>query len=131
MRIVFRDFPLPSLHPNAQGAAEAANCATEQGRFWDYHDKLFANQRALGPEQLKGYAAEMGLDTARFNACVDSGKYRADIVEDTQEGSRLGVTGTPAFFVNGRFVNGAQPFEAFAQIIDEELAKGGTTQASN
>ncbi len=123
VRIVFRDFPLTSMHPDAQGAAEAANCAAEQGKFWEYHDRLFQSQQAQGKEHLKQYAAELGLKAESFNACVDSGKYRDDVLKDLADGQRLGVTGTPAFFVNGRFLSGAQPYENFAQIIDEELKR--------
>ncbi len=133
VQIVFRDFPLTSIHPLAQTAAEAANCATEQGKFWEYHDRLFENQAALQPDALKKHAAELGMDAGQFNACFDGGKYREDVMKDMQDAQRLGVTGTPAFFVNGRFLSGAQPFEAFAQIIDEELggAGAGTTAAAN
>ncbi len=110
----------------AQGAAEAANCAAEQGKFWEYHDRLFQNQQALQPPSLKQYAGELGLNTEQFSACFDSGKYRDDIAKDVQDAQRLGVSGTPAFFVNGRFISGAQPYEAFAQIINEELGRSGS-----
>lgn len=83
---------------------------------------MFENQRALADEDLKKYAAEIELDTEAFNTCYDSGQFRADVVQDYQEGQQIGVQGTPAFFVNGRFLNGAQPFENFQAIIDEELA---------
>jgi len=121
---VFRDFPL-NIHNNAQAAAEAANCATAQGKFWEYHDKLFANQQALGADQLKQYAKDLGLDEKAFNACFDGGTYRKDIQDDQKDGTALGVSGTPAFFINGRFISGAQPFEQFASIIDEELQHKG------
>jgi len=98
-------------------------CAHDQDEFWTYHDKLYENQRALSPENLKQYAAELELDTEAFNACFDSGKFREAVQKDYRSGQELGVTGTPAFFVNGRFLNGAQPFEAFQAIIDEELAR--------
>ena len=124
VRLVFRDFPLAN-HANAQPAAEAANCAWEQGKFWEYHDRLFQNQRALGAAQLKQYAADLGLQVEEFNACLDGGRYRQDVVQDLQDGQRLGVRGTPAFFINGRFISGAQSFETFAQIIDEELQRAG------
>lgn len=121
---MFRDFPLP-MRKDAHGAAEAANCASDQDKFWEYHDKLFENQRALSVENLKKYAVDLQLDSRQFNACLDSGKYTEDVQGDVQNGQSLGVTGTPAFFINGRFLNGAQPFEMFAQIIDEELALKG------
>jgi len=126
VQVVFKDFPLP-MHRQAQVASEAAQCAHAQGRFWDYHDKLFENQRALAPDNLKQYAADLGLDTTAFDVCLDSREFKADVEQDHQDGQEYGVTGTPAFFINGRFISGAQPFEAFARIIDEELelAAGG------
>jgi protein-disulfide isomerase len=122
VRFVFRDYPIEQLHPGATKAAEAARCATEQGKFWPYHDLLFQRQKA-GPDELKGYAAEVGLDVRKFESCVTSGKHAASVQKDVEEGARLGVTGTPAFFINGRLVSGAQPVEAFAQIIDDELSR--------
>jgi protein-disulfide isomerase len=121
---VFRDYPLP-FHDNAQLASEAAQCAHEQDQFWAYHDKLFENQQGLQKEKLKQYAAGLGLDTAAFDACLDEGRYKARVEEDYQYGQTVGVTGTPAFFINGRFLSGAQPFDAFKAIIDEELAMAG------
>lgn len=129
VRVVFRDFPLP-MHPQARPAAEAAQCAHEQGKFWAYHDKLFANQRALDNDALKRYAGEVDLNVERFNQCFDSGKYKDAVTRDHEEGMRLGVQGTPAFFVNGRFVSGARPFEFFQQILDEELAAKGMSKPS-
>jgi protein-disulfide isomerase len=122
IRIVFRDLPLLSIHKNAAVAAEAAACANEQGKFWDMHDRLFANQAKLTAPELKEHAAALGLDTAAFNTCLDSGKYTAEWRKDSEEANRLGLSGTPAFFINGRLLSGAQPYEAFAQVIDEELA---------
>jgi protein-disulfide isomerase len=124
VRLVFRDYPL-AMHNNAQISAEAAQCAHDQGKFWDYHDKLFANQRELDKESLKRYAGELELDAEAFNTCLDSGKFTTQIQQEMQEGSRAGVSGTPAFFINGRFLSGAQPYEAFARIIDEELESAG------
>ena len=120
VRFVYRNYPLPN-HPNARPAAEAAQCANEQGRFWPYHDRLFANASKLSDADLKQAAAELGLDTGRFNACVDSHKFRASVDADLKAGQDAGVSGTPAFFINGRELTGAQPFEAFKRIIDEEL----------
>jgi len=111
------------MHKQAQLAHEAAQCALAQDKFWEYHDKLFENQRALGPDDLKKYAAELSMDTEEFNACVDSGRLRAQVQADMQDGARAGVTGTPAFFVNGRFLNGAQPFQIFQEVIDDELRR--------
>lgn len=121
VRLVFKDFPLSS-HPRAQKAAEAARCAGEQERYWDYHDVLFRNVKALEVEQLKQYAAELQLDTERFNTCLDSGQQTAAVRRDLAQGSQLGVSGTPAFFINGRFLSGAQPFTVFQETIDEALA---------
>jgi len=122
--IVFRDFPLP-MHKEAPKAGEAAQCANDQGKFWEYHDKLFANQRALADENLKSYAADLGLDAAAFDSCLDSGKYTAEVEADKKAGAAVGVAGTPAFFINGQFLNGARPFESFKELIDSELkAKG-------
>lgn len=117
------DLPL-AMHKRAQPAAEAARCAHEQGKFWEYHDKVFANQRALEDENLKQYAVDIGLDTDKFNQCYESGKYRADVQQDARTANQAGATGTPAFFVNGRFISGAQPFDAFKAIIDDELQRG-------
>ena len=111
------------MHDKAQIAAEAAQCAHEQGRFWDYHDKLFANQRQLDAASLKRYAAELELNAEAFATCLDSNRFAADVKRDMAEGQQVGVTGTPAFLINGRFLSGAQPFETFAQIIEEELAR--------
>jgi len=122
IRLVFRDFPL-SFHPNSQKAHEAAGCALEQGKFWPMHDKLFENQQALEVDKLYGYASELGLDAEKFKACLDSGSRSAEITGDQKAGAAAGVSGTPAFFINGRFVSGAQPFDTFAEIIDEELAR--------
>jgi protein-disulfide isomerase len=122
VRIVYRDFPLPN-HPMAMPAAEAAQCAHAQGKFWEYHDRIFASQRELSPEKLRQLATETGLDTQAFGACLDSGQFRNDIQQDHQQGQQAGVSGTPAFFVNGRFLSGAQPFEVFQLIIEEELRR--------
>ncbi|MCB9666348.1 MAG: DsbA family protein [Alphaproteobacteria bacterium] len=122
VRIVFRNFPL-DFHRNAKKAAEAALCAHESGKFWEFHDKLFANQDALGEGQLVSYAKDLGLDAGAFETCLSSGKHGATVSLDQAAGQRVGVEGTPGFFVNGRFVGGAQPFEAFAKLIDEELAR--------
>lgn len=111
------------MHNRATPAALAADCANEQGKFWEYHDKLFENQRALEDDNLRTYAQDVGLDMDKFNECYNSKKYQSDIDTDVAEGRALGVTGTPAFFINGRFLSGAQPFDAFKAIIDEELAR--------
>jgi len=123
VRIVWQDFPLSQIHPQASLAAEAGNCAHEQGRFWEYHDRLFANQKLLQATALKEHAAELKLDVAQFNACLDSSKYASKVRDAAAAGSRLGVNSTPTSFVNGRLISGSKPFEAFAAIIDDELAR--------
>jgi protein-disulfide isomerase len=120
VRLVFRQFPL-DFHKQAQKAAEAALCANDQGKFWEYHDKLFANQQALEVPQLKEYAQQMGLDVARFNDCLDSIKKAEVVKADMEAGQKVGVTGTPASFINGILLSGAQPAEEFKRIIDAEL----------
>jgi protein-disulfide isomerase len=120
VRLVYRHYPLPN-HPNARPAAEASQCAAEQDKFWQYYDRLFADQTKLSDEGLKQSAAALGLDAGRFNACVDSHKYKDRVEADIKDGNDAGVSGTPAFFINGRLLTGAQPFEAFKRIIDEEL----------
>jgi len=122
VRLVYRHFPLSS-HPNARPAAEAAACAAEQGKFWEYYNRLFTNQDKLTDADLKGHAIAVGLDTAKFGSCFDARKYSKDIDADIAAGSEVGVSGTPAFFINGRPLDGAQPFEAFKEVIDEELAR--------
>jgi protein-disulfide isomerase len=131
VKLVFRDFPIDNLHPGATKAHEAARCANEQGKFWAYHDKLFASPPKSTPEIFKELAKEVGLDVTSFETCFDGGKYQADIKKDIEEGNRVGVTGTPAFFINGRLVSGAQPLEAFSRIIDDELARIGATQSAS
>ena len=120
IRFVYRHYPLPN-HPNARPAAEAAACAAEQGKFWPYHDKLFANPSQLNAPDLKQHAVELGLDSTKFNTCVDTHKSKTQVEADMRAGEEAGVNGTPAFFINGRMLGGAQPFEAFKHIIDEEL----------
>jgi protein-disulfide isomerase len=120
IRLVFRDYPLP-FHPDAKPAAEAAGCANAQGKFWEYHTKLW-DSPSFKPEDLKKIAGDVGLDAAKFDACVKDGAMKAEVEKDMQEGQAVGVNGTPAFFINGRMLSGAQPFEKFKEIIDEELA---------
>jgi protein-disulfide isomerase len=123
VRIVYRNLPLDSLHPRARASAEAAACAAEGNKFWEYHDKLFANNRALGDEELRKYAAEVGLDAATFDQCVKSRKHQTAIEEDVQEAKKIGITGTPAFVVNGILMTGLQTADALDVVIQEELGR--------
>jgi protein-disulfide isomerase len=124
VRIVFRHYPL-SFHENAPKAAQASMCANEQGKFWEMHKQLFANQSALSVEALKGHAKSIGLDGAKFDACLDSDKMKGVVDADTKDGEAAGVNGTPAFFINGKLLSGALPFSEFEKVINAELAKGG------
>ena len=123
--MVFKDFPL-GFHARAIPAAQASRCAGEQGKFWEFHDKLFSNKGLTG-DDLKRYAEELSLDISAFDTCFASNKHAKAISADTDQGKSLGVTGTPAFFINGRFLSGAQPVEAFSKIIDDELSKEGSS----
>jgi protein-disulfide isomerase len=118
----FFDFPL-SFHQNAMKAHEAARCAGEQGKYADYNRKLFENQARLGVEDLKQYAKDLGLDAQAFDSCLDTGKSAAAVQQSIQKGSGAGVSGTPAFFVNGILISGAQPFESFQETIRAELER--------
>jgi protein-disulfide isomerase len=121
IRLVYRDYPLPSHHL-APKAGEAAHCAADQGKYWEMHDKLFAASPKLEVTDLKGYARELSLDGGRFDKCLESGE-KAKVVQDhAKAGEEAGVRGTPAFFINGRLLSGAQPLESFKAIIDAELA---------
>jgi protein-disulfide isomerase len=122
VRLVYRDFPLP-FHPNAQKAAEAAHCAGDQGKYWEMHEQLFQNQKALAVADLKAHAKTLGLDGGKFEKCLDSGEKAKEVEEHKKAGAEVGVTGTPAFFVNGVVLTGAQPVGEFKSIIDRELAK--------
>ncbi len=124
LKIAFKNFPLP-FHNHAQLAAEAGFCVHEQDarKFWKMHDKMFADQSKLNKEGLLASAKEMGVDMNKFTACLNQGKYTAKVKEDMEHGKKVGVKSTPTFFVNGKMINGAQPIEVFAEIIDEELNK--------
>ena len=123
VKLVFRDYPIDQLHPGARKAHEAARCAGDQGKFWAYHDVLFANDSDSSPQRLKAYAQQVGLDVAKFDQCVQSGKSKDLVQKDVEEAGRLGVNGTPAFFINGELLSGAQPLENFVRVIDRELAR--------
>jgi protein-disulfide isomerase len=122
IRFVYRDFPLESIHPNANSAAQAANCANEQGEFWAYHDLLFGMELDLGEDTYLQYASQLDLDQAAFKACLDSGRYQEEVQADFDFAANLGVRSTPTFFINGIAVVGAQPFDIFQQVIERELA---------
>ncbi|MBI2058118.1 MAG: DsbA family protein [Candidatus Yanofskybacteria bacterium] len=126
-KLVYRDFPL-SFHPAAQPAAEAAECAKDQNKFWEMHDKIFIEQDKQGDAtiqftatDLKKWASQIGLNAGDFNKCLDSGKKKSEVEKDVADGSNAGVNGTPAFFINGRKLVGAQPFAVFKAAIDAEL----------
>ncbi len=127
VKFFFKDFPLNS-HPEAQPAALAAACAQEQGKFWEYHDKLFDGQRSLGDEQYAAWAEELGLDGDRFASCLSSKKYQEDIQADIREAAALGILGTPAFVINGKVISGFQPYSVFVREVDAALAAGAPVQ---
>lgn len=122
VRLVYRDFPISNIHPNAVPAAIAANCALEQDMFWDYHDKLFRMELGLSTDAYQEYASQLDLDVEEFVECLDSGRYEEEVQADFDFAANLGVRSTPTFFVNGIAVVGAQPFEVFQQVIEQELA---------
>lgn len=121
IRLVYRQFPLNSIHPNAQKAAEASLCASEQGRFWEMHDLMFEDQSGLSVEALTKKAESLDLDGPAFETCLTSNKYAEQVKQDVMDGTVVGVTGTPAVFVNGRPLIGNIPYDQLAEIIDDEL----------
>ena len=123
VRLLFRHLPLDALHPQATNAAEASWCAQDQGKFWEYHDLLFANAPKAAQDDLKHYAEQIDLDMKTFESCLSQNAHRDSIQRDIDEVTKLGMSGTPAFFINGRPLSGAQPLEKFVQVIDEELAR--------
>ncbi|MCG5052372.1 MAG: thioredoxin domain-containing protein [Myxococcales bacterium] len=122
VRIVFKHFPL-DFHQNAKPAAMASMAAAEQGKFWEMHDKLFANQQSLDRASLEKYAQEIGLDMNKFKTALDSNKFASAIEEDVKLGQSVGVNGTPATFINGRKIGGAYPLDTFKKVLEQELAK--------
>ena len=122
VRLVYRDFPLYGVHPNAESAAEAANCAGEQDQYYDFHNLLLSGQKEFGAETYSQYAQSLKLNMDTFKSCMDEHRYLAEVKADYEYASQLGVRSTPTFFVNGLAVVGAQPFEVFQQVIDLELA---------
>ena len=123
VRLVYRHLPLESIHPRARAAAEASACAHDQDKFWPYHDKLFANRRALGDADLQRYAQDVGLDADRFEQCVAERKFQTQVDTDLAAARAIGVSSTPTFVVNGVMVAGAKPVEEFSKLIDAEIAK--------
>ena len=121
IRFCYRDFPLDNIHPEARSAAEAAQCAFEQDRFWEFHNGIFRNQTTLSDDLYIELASNINLDVDQFEKCYSSGRFRGRVNEDFSVARDLGVTGTPTFFVNGRPLVGAQPLEAFMAVIESEL----------
>ncbi len=122
VRLVYRHFPLTKIHPYALKAAVAAEAAGNQGKFWEMHDKLYQNQEKLTVDDLGRYAQELGLDMERFNKDLDSPELEKKVLTDKEDGLKAGVKGTPAFFINGTYISGNQPFEKFKELIEAELA---------
>lgn len=118
---VYRDFPISDIHPFAQRAAEAAQCANEQDMFWPMHDKLFINQDSLSNENIDLFAEEIGLNSQEFNQCLSSGKYSSEVIEDLLDGRKLGVNGTPTFFINGYRISGVIPRDIFINLVEQGL----------
>lgn len=123
IRFIYRDFPLNG-HPEAQPAAEAANCAGEQDAYWEFHRAIFSGQYGYGRSAYEQYARDLGLDVDAFASCFASNRYRDEVLSDYRDGIRLGVNSTPTFFINGTQVVGAQPYETFKQLVEAELAAG-------
>ena len=130
---MFRDFPL-SFHQNALNAAMAASCAGDQGKYWEMHELIFANQKAMGKDDLLGHAEKLGLDMGKFKECFESGKYANKAKQDMADGQKAGVRGTPSFLIGltdpkskeitaVKFLRGAQPYSAFKQALDELLSE--------
>jgi|EndMetStandDraft_9_1072997.scaffolds.fasta_scaffold15499_2 protein-disulfide isomerase len=122
VKLVFKHYPLAELHPAAAAGHRAALAANEQGKFWEMHDRIFANQRALSPPDLLGHAGAIGLDMAKFMSDLEAPRLQATLDRDMAEGRKVGVEGTPTFFINGTPVVGSQPIDVFVKVIDQALA---------
>jgi len=122
VKLAYRDFPLSQIHPDAHAAAAAARCAGEQGKFWQFHDRLFETKQPLNGPTFTDHAAQLGLDTAQYVECLSSDRFQTLIQQDLEDGNRAGVSGTPAFFVNGVVLTGAQPLAVFEKVVEDELA---------
>ena len=124
VRLVYRQYPIPSLHANAIKAAEASLCAQEQGKFWELHDLMFAEQNQLTVSELKEKAGRVKMNKSKFEDCLDKGRYVEQVQEDMKEGQKFGITGTPAFFINGVLQDGGfVTYEALVKLVDKELAR--------
>ncbi len=121
VRLIYRHYPLETIHPSALEAAVAADCAKEQGKFWAYHDKLFLNSPSLGFQDLLRYAREAGLDDAQFQRCLEANRYKDAVMKDENDAKALGLEGTPTFFFNGRMIAGAIPQQTFEQLIQRMI----------
>jgi protein-disulfide isomerase len=128
VKLVFRDFPIVQIHPESIMAAMAVDCAIDQGKYWQYHDKVFLEQDKQGEDlvrfkvnDLKKWGKDIGLDAAKFNECVDSNRYKDEVAKDKADGDGVGIQGTPTFFINGHVIGGAQPYPVFKKLIDELL----------
>ncbi|HEX5042529.1 MAG TPA: thioredoxin domain-containing protein [Candidatus Polarisedimenticolaceae bacterium] len=130
IRLIFMDYPLP-MHNRAAAAAEAARCAGEQGKYWEYGDNLMKTAGDLSDENLKQRAVDLSLDASAFETCISSSKHEPAVQSDFTEGNRVGVSGTPTFFINGRMIVGAKALEDFKQIVDDEIRRAGGKRASN
>lgn len=129
VRLVWKDFPLEDIHPRAVELARAARCAGEEGKYWEFHDRVFASQEQAATLPLDDYAKALGIQPRDFAECVKSGRHTKAVIEGQDAGNRLGVESTPTLFVNGRRITGAQPFEVLARVIDDELARGADASA--
>ncbi len=121
VRFVYRDFPLPQIHEFAIVAAEAGECADEQGKFWEYHDLLFEKQPKLDLQSLENYARDLGLNSSKFNQCLETGKYKSEVLADQSAGASIGLRGTPSFVVNDKIYGGIIPYDQFAALIERYL----------
>jgi protein-disulfide isomerase len=128
VKLVFRDFPIVQIHPEALLASMAVDCAGEQNKYWEFHDKVFREQYNKGDDlvrfkaaDLKKWAKDTKLDQAKFDQCLDSEKYKDEVMKDKADGDAVSVQGTPTFFINGRVIGGAQPYPAFKNLIDDLL----------
>ena len=130
VKVAYRDFPLLEIHPHAAMAAEASRCAGEQGKFWEYHDALFENQSKLDEGSLAERAVSLELNEKLFHDCLANRKFKDQVEADLQEGRKVGIAGTPSFFINGIFLNGSQALTEFEKIIDAQLAMSGQQNAS-